>query len=303
MFEEVSLYRLKVFREVVTTKSFRAAAERLHISQPAVSAHIRSLENETKTTLLERGRVCKVTEAGRFLYEYANDTLQKAGEVTRIIEELRNGNMGHIAMGASGTLARHLLPDIYSDFKRENPLVEMTLRIGTKNQVCQMAVDWEIDFGFVIGKTALPGLSAKTVVREEMVVVTGANHPLAARDLITPEELSAYPFVIALKKSSHYRMIDNILNANKITIQHILMELEDAESIKRVISNGLGVAVLLKSCILDELRQGKLKSIPVTSGPIYVDLQLISRPDKSLSPIQKRFLKFFDTRIKQVLSN
>ena len=209
--------------------------------------------------------------------------------------------MGRIAMGSSGTLGRHLLPDIFSSFKKENPLVEMVLHIGTVHRICKMTVDGQIDFGFVIGKNDLPGLSDKTVAKEELVIVARANHSLSSKELVTPEELSDYPFVTALKESSHYQMLDKILRANKIAVRNIVVELEDAESIKQVVRSGLGVAVLLKACVIEELKQGTLKIIKSTRGPMHIDLQLISRPDKSVSPIQIKFLNFFYKRLNDIL--
>ena len=298
--EEITMYRLKVFKEVADSQSFRGAADNLNISQPAVSAHIRTLETILDAVLLDRGRTSTLTAAGKIVYDYAVVTLQQTGELVRNVRDLQNASKGRITLGATSTLGRYIMPRVYSSFKKENPYIEMILRVGTTKQIYQMTLNREIDFGFVIGKSVLPGLSAKNIITDELMIVAGVDHPLAAKTAVTAEEISACPFVTALQQSYHHRMVTELLTAHGITINECFMELEDAESIKRVVSGGAGVAALLRLCMIDELQSGRLKKIALANGPIFSNLSLLSRQDKPLTALQKKFLEFFRMTVSQI---
>lgn len=300
MFEDITIHRLKVFCAVVETQNFSIAAENLNISQPAVSAHIRALENETKILLLERGRVSKPTEAGQVFYNFAKNTLRQTDEISQIFQELRQGNIGRINMGATTTMARHIMPFVFSKFKQENPGVELMLRGGNPKQICQMTLDREIDFGFVVGNDFTSGLIAKTIIKDQVVIVVPPNHPLANRVTVKASILSQYPFVFMANDFNQQNIIEGLLNLHGVKIQEKLMELGDAEVIKRVLKNGIGVSALLGQCVVEELQTGQLKRVNLESGPIYVDLLLVWRPDKYLTPLQNKFKEFFELTVKKI---
>ena len=300
MFEEITLYRLKVFCEVVESQNFSLAAENLNVSQPAVSAHIRALEKETKITLLERGRVSRLTEAGQIVYNFARSTRQQTDEISQIIQELLHGNIGRINMGATSTMARYIMPTVLSKFKKENPGVELLLRGGNPKQICQMTLDREVDFGFVAGDDFTVGLIAKTIIKDELAIVVPPNHPLANKVTVKASKLSQYPFVLMANDFDHYNMIENLLNIHGVKIKEKLMELGDAEIIKEVLKSGMGVSALLGQCVVKELQAGQLKKVNLESGPIYQDLLLVWRPDKYLTPLQNKFKEFFEDTVRKI---
>lgn len=297
MFEEITLHRLRVFCEVAHTQSFRVAAENLNITQPTVSAHIRGLENETQIVLFDRGRVSRLTEAGKAFYNFARNTLVQADKTVSIMKEIRQGNIGRITVGANYSLALHLISGMYSKFKNENPGVELILRTGNPKKVCEMALNEEIDFGLIVGDTTLNGLMSKIVANDEIVIVVGPGHPLADRDLVTLTELSTYPFVLMASEFGAHNVIESKLNSHGIHINEKLMELEEPESIKRVIRNGSGVAALLALSVSEELQTDKLRKVKLDIGPIMVNLRTVWYSEKYVTPLHTKFLKFFDTNM------
>lgn len=296
MLEDITMYRLKVFYEVVNARSFSVAAENLDISQPAVSAHIRALENQTQVTLLQRGRTITLTEAGTFFYEYTNKTLKNNEEITQIIRKLRQGSTGRIALGTNATLARYVMPVALSDFKKNNPNIELLLSVGNNKHVFEMVVNREVDFGLILGKTVPSELMARTVLKTEMCIVVGANHPLANEVSVSTIELSKYPFIIL--SSYHQKIIETSLEFQGVTISDRLMVIEDAEGIKQILTFGVGVAALTKISISEELKSGSLKKVNLAGGHPFIDLRIVSRPDKPLTLIHKKFLRFLEKFIK-----
>ena len=176
----------------------------------------------------------------------------------------------------------------------------MLLSSGNPKQICQLTLDREIDFGFIVGNNIIAGLKAKPMVKDKLVIVAGPNHPLAKKSIVSAEELFNHPFVFMANEFDHHNILEDLLNSHGITVKERLMELGDAESIKRVLKSGMGVSALLGQCVVEEFKTGKLKKINLKSGPIYVDLLLLLRPDKYLTPLHKKFLKFFETTVKQM---
>lgn len=303
MFKDVSFSRLRVFCEVVDSQGFRTASEHLDMSQPAISAHIRALEKDLQTQLLERGRFTKVTDAGAILYDYAKQTLQKSEEISREIAELRQANVGRIAVASGVTIARHTMPQVFSVFKRENPRIEMILRIGNQKQICEMTLSREVDFGFTVGKFPFAGLVSKTVAKEEVVFVVGPRHPLAKRETVNPAELSNYQFIVPAPNVTYTTIVQQALDFYNVTVKDTLMIIEDTECMKRIVSTGLGISVLLKTGVIDEIRAGKLVMLNLTAEPFYDDIRIVTRADKHFSPIQNKFIKFCSQTIQSQLAN
>ena len=226
--------------------------------------------------------------------------MRQTDEISHIVQEIRHGNIGRITLGANGTLARYIIPQIYSKFKQDYPGVELILHIGNSRQIFQKTLDREVDFGFAIGDTIPPGLKAKTLIRDEMIIVVGQKHPLANEKKITSQDLSKHPFIIPMDEEKDLNVMENLLNLNGIVINKRMMEIDDTESIKRVLMCGIGVGALLGQCVSEELQTGKLIKVNLSNGPFIIDLHFLSRQDKYPSPMHKKFIKFFETQIKQI---
>lgn len=290
MFNEVSFNRLRVFCTVVECKGFRAASDHLNVSQPSISAHIKALEDECKIILIERSRLIRVTEAGMLLYNFAKKILNEVEQITCDISELRNANKGRIAVAGCVTMIRNVMPAIFGRFKQDNPGVELILKFGKPREVFQMIINREIDFGFVVGEVPTGELSAKKLMKDEVVLVANPRHPLVLKGMVKSSELSDYPFV--LSSATHTLVFQKMLLSHGINVRQTLMVVEDADSIKNVVANSQGLAVKLKSGVIEELRLGKLAKINLASGPIFDDISLVQHSERCLSPIQKKFLKF-----------
>ena len=138
----------------------------------------------------------------------------------------------------------------------------------------------------------MPELISQIIAKDEVILIAAPNHPLARKKTVTPEELSDYPFVLPSPQSAQSRVVKHVLASHGISVKQTLMIVEDAESIKRVVCNSMGLAVQIKTGVIDELRNGKLARINLTCAPFYDEIRLLQRSDKYLSPIQKNFIKF-----------
>jgi DNA-binding transcriptional LysR family regulator len=284
---------------VVESQGFRAASEHLNMSQPAISAHIQALEKQLQTVLLERGRLTKVTDAGAIFYKFAKETLERAARVSHEIEELRSAKSGRIAVASGVTVGRYILPQIFSEFKRENPDVDMLLRIGIQQKIREMVLNREIDIGFIVDNASFKEFVSTTITRIELVFVVGPHHPLASRETVFPEELSDFPFILPANHLEA-QTIQKIFENENITVKSTLLTSEDPETNKKFVKESNGISVMLITSAYDDLVEGKLKKLRLTFEPYFVKLRLISHPEKHFSPIQRKFIKYCTAKIPQL---
>ena len=182
-------FRLKVFRSICEHLSFRRASEELHLSQPAVTQQIKTLEDELGTRLLDRtgGRVV-LTPAGRLLK-------QRAGEIAELValtqEELASLNGQHSGMlraGASTSIAQYVLPRMLGSFKREHPLVKLQVRSGNTEQVVEWLIEGKIAIGLIEGPALRKDVRTEPFMEDELVLLYPANRPWKNRKELTVED-------------------------------------------------------------------------------------------------------------------
>lgn len=294
MFENLSISRLQVFCEVAQTKSFRAAAENLKISQPAVSQNISGLEKETRLVLFERGRVNNLTEDGQLLYSYAKRIVELTREAAHNVQELSDGNMGKIRFGANSSLVGGLITSLSKGFLAGNPKAELVLVTGMPYQICEMALGHEISLGIIVGKAKHPDLTSVTIARDEIVIVVGANHPLAEKSTITRHELSQQSFVYNGNPPPYIHSVLSVLAQNGISMTERFMQIDTMESVRKMLKSGIGVSTLPRGFVAEDLRDGLLHEIALESGPLYVDISRIVRKNKFLSPLSRKFIQYID---------
>ena len=132
-------FRLKVFRTVAAESSFRRAAERLHLSQPAVSQQIHALEEELSTTLFDRGKGrVRLTDAGAVLLRYARKGAQLAEEARTALERMRGQTAGKLRIGASMTVTQYILPRMLGAFLEQHPQIELSVASGNTEHIVAM---------------------------------------------------------------------------------------------------------------------------------------------------------------------
>lgn len=291
---DLTLYRLLVLRMVVEEQSFSGTAARLGITQPAVSAHVKALEDQAGLKVLERrpGHGVVPTEAGRILFEYAREVTMNAADIMRVIKEFRTAAVGTVVIGASGTLGKHVLPPLMADFKRHHPGVHMVLRTGTKDVVVNHVARGEVDFGLVLTMGETPGMDSLHLANEEVVLVVAPEHPLATKPAVEAADLAAVGFLSGIRHSAHQQMIETRLAELGIHIQQVLMELEDADALKAVAKSGLGVGALLHCSVANELAAGTLVRLPFAAPPTWIEVRMLQRPRKRFSPATQQFVAF-----------
>jgi DNA-binding transcriptional LysR family regulator len=239
-------FRLTVFRIVAERQSFTSAAEMLHVSQPAVTAHVKALEEGLGVRLFERTSTgARLTAAGERLHSYARQVHQLTQEAMREIGSVNGETRGSLRVGASTTIAQYLLPRLLAGFLEGHPRIELSVLGGNTAQIVAQVQARKIDLGLIEGPPGTSEVRLESFVEDEIVVIVAEEHPFAARlgSAPTVADLAAEPLLLRESGSGTRRVVEDALRKAGIALRglRIVMELDSTEAIKSGVEAGLGV--------------------------------------------------------------
>jgi DNA-binding transcriptional LysR family regulator len=261
--------QLEMFRAVVDAGSFTGAAQRLHVSQSAISRQLKLLEEELGTLLLHRtGRGVAVTPEGMILLATANRIWRDMQEVVAHIADTKKLQSGQISIGGGMTVCLHILPKLLKKFRGLYKNIDLRVLTGTADQLLQALRAHELDLLLLTLPIAGDDLEVQPVLREEMVVVTAKNHALTRARTIEPRTLARYPMVLFESGSNTRKAIDAFFLTQQLPV-NVVMETENVEIIKAMVANGLGVTVLPYGAMARELRTGRFAWARVRGARLY----------------------------------
>ncbi|MBO1580236.1 LysR family transcriptional regulator [Bacillus sp. XF8] len=254
---------LKIFVTVVEQKHFSRAAELLNLSQPGVSMHIRNLENEFGTTLIQRSpKHVQVTEAGNILYIHAKQMLSLYEEAKQEINELHNVVTGTLRIGASFTIGEYLLPKILARYANENPHVEVHTFISNTEEVLQSIRSNQIDIGLVEGQVVYTDIDVETFMEDEMKLVVPPKHPLLSVCTINEDSLQNQVWVLRETGSGTRAYSDRFIHHHHLKMKRFFT-FSSIQSVKEAVAAGLGIAILSDWTVRKELQAGEIFHIKV----------------------------------------
>ncbi len=307
----MDFHQLKVFVEVVRQRSFSRAAESIFLSQPTVSAHIKALEGEIGAPLLDRSqRELALTEAGKILFRYAQQLLGCKEEALASIQEKYHIIKGHLEIAASSVPGTYYLPGVLSSFSKIYPDVTFSVFMRDTRQVIESVRDFTYDLGMVGETGHLEDLSQCRLVEDELIMVTPPDvklqkiqtqcsgptkvpkqYELPLTDLISCIHL---PFILREPGSATRLVFEKALKKAKGNQSRlkIIAYLEGQEAIKEAVKAGLGVTVISRKAVEDELRAGVLKGYHLHDLSLDRSFHLIFRKKRILSPLSKAFFEF-----------
>jgi DNA-binding transcriptional LysR family regulator len=294
----ITLYRLRIFCEVVDQRSFTVAAEQLHLTQPAVSLQIRALERAINAELLyQDGHRTLLTQAGETFYQYARDVLQQAGEMQARLQDLTTGLAGCLNVGATRTPGTYLLPAILNLFVRANERASVNVYVEPTQTICARALRGELDLGLVQMVKIPDGLVSRPLRRERLVIVASPRHPLACAADVRLQSLADMPFACAPLGTATRTVVDESFRVHGLERPHVVVQFTHPESIKRVVQGGDLLAVLCEASVKQELDFGVLRVVQAIDFEAWQEFGLVYRPRKHFSPLLKEFATLLQTEL------
>jgi DNA-binding transcriptional LysR family regulator len=273
---------LNTFLEVARQKSFSRAGEKLHVTQPSISAQIRSLETYLGHRLLDRGgSKVMLTAAGKAFQPFAEQSLMQLKNVRSTLEDMERTPRGTLTISANDSTALYVLPLLISKFKKRYPRVALNIVRAERSKTLALVLDREVEFGIVSLPVKDPRLHIEIVHEDKLVLVVPTGHPLTALESVTLSDAAMHGFLVP-KEGRRRELIDHLFVQNK-TARRITMELDSSELLKRLIIAGLGISFLPRINVIDELNQGLVHAIEVEGVNIPRNLGIISRHDVPLT--------------------
>ncbi len=287
--------KLEVFCKVVELKSFTRAAEAVLLSQPTVSEHIRNLEQELNQKLLDRlGQEVVPTSVGNLLYEYACKILQTHREAVEAIEKYSGRLIGKIAIGCGTIPGTYVLPELINQFRQAHPAIKTTLRINSSRIIAEQVLTEKLGLGVVGAKWNDSGLQWEKIFIDELILAAHPDHPWTHKKSINLGDIFSEPFILREQDSGTRRVIAQFLKANgfKETDLQEIAEIGSTAAIKESIKLGLGVSILSRRAIMDNITFGTIATIPVKGFHLQRPFYLVKRKNKALPPVAAAFYDY-----------
>lgn len=259
-------FRLQVFNTVAKRLNFTRAAEELFITQPAVTKHIHEIENHFKIKLFDRnGSTIKLTPGGETLLQFTEQIFDIYRNLEFEMNALNHQHTGILRIGASTTVAQYVLPLVLAAFHKKFKDIKVTLTINNTEKIEQALQNKNIDLGIIEGHSKNTLLKYTEFVKDELVLVANANHLLAKKRFIKPEELLKAPLLLREPGSGTLEVIAHALKPLGIKISQLQneMQLGSTESMKLYLLNSNALAFLSVHAILNELKNKECAIIDV----------------------------------------
>lgn len=288
---DMNLQQLLTFVRVAETQNFTRAAELLHMTQPAVTQQIRALEDEFGQALFDRiGRSVHLTQAGEVLLDYAQRIADLFNECRTAMQDLQQVGRGRLRIGAGLTLSVFVLPALLSAYRQEYPGIDVTVTTGSTKEMINRLLSNEVDLAMVTGPAPHPNLVITKLYEDEMVLVVNRHHPFCERGEVSPEELRGESFIQFEQGSGYRSFLEDFFRRVGIA-PRIRMDLDSIEAMKRMAEVGLGVTIVPRMSLRDEIAQGTLVPIKMKGVPPLVRPTTVAfRRDKYLSASMRAFL-------------
>ena len=272
----VTIRRLQVFLAVIDNKGFSAAAAALGISQPSVSVHVRTLEEQVGSPLFLRksGSAPSLTEEGLRFCEYARDALERADEIESDIREHLQRRRSRIRCAAQRSVAYSLLPRTVTKFSELYPEIELVTHTGGFAEISKLFIDRAVDLVLVLCNGEVTGLNTELIGRCRLVFVASPKHPLASQNAISPEALEAYPFVFPRRDSYFGRTMEQLLRQAGLRNLRIAAQMHESGLVRELVLAGAGVSCTLRRGIAKDIAAGHIAELDVDIPPMFLELRL-----------------------------
>jgi DNA-binding transcriptional LysR family regulator len=293
----MEIRQLRYFLSVVREGSVSAAARTHFVTQPAVSLQLRRLEEEVGETLFDRrSRRMIPTEMGRILTGHAEEVLRSLDALEGAVAGVRGLESGRLRMGNIDAASIYVLPEVYREFHERYPGVTMEIVVGDTRQLLDALARGDVE----LATTKLPiddgSLMANEIYREHFVAVAGVDHPLCNKARISARELTESGIITYPAGSTTRRLIESAFRARGHDLRP-RMEISSPEAMKRLAQAGLGVTILPRPVVAEELEQGSL--VELTAGlHIERSIGMVHRGADTLSPAARVFLEMVENRFK-----
>jgi DNA-binding transcriptional LysR family regulator len=294
----MDLRQLEIFVKVAEFKSFSKAAEALFLTQPTVSEHIRTLEQELGVRLLDRlGRGAETTAAGRLLLSHATRMLQLQREALQAMDSFQGRLAGELLVAASTIPGEYVLPPLIGRFKEKFPDIAITLLIGDSRAVVDWVAEGRAEVAVVGACLPHRGIEYRELMPDELVLVVPVGHPWHGKKEVGIEDLRAEPLLLRERGSGTRAALESALAQAGLDLSgfRIVGEMGSTQAIKQAVKAGVGVSIVSRRAVEEECRSGLIWCLKLRDLKVTRAFHVATHRDRSRSPLAEAFRTFVES--------
>jgi len=276
----MELRQLRTFVAVAELRHFARAASLCNLSQPAVSHQIALLEEEVGATLLNRAaRRVSLTVAGEVFLEEARRILGAVDRAHERMQEVARGAVGRIRLGATATPGLYLLPPLLAQYRGEHESYDLRFEIGPIHTIAERVARNDLDMAIVAGLLPSGELQARSLSPDELVIIAAPNSPLMRTRTVKPNHLAAETWIVREEGSDTRRQTATWWHRHRLAPNRT-MTFDNPEAVKRAVMASLGVAMVSRLTVADDLASRRLAVVPVKNGLPTREFLVVDHPQK-----------------------
>jgi DNA-binding transcriptional LysR family regulator len=294
-----TLHQLRIYLKVTETLSITKTAEKLNLTQPAISIQLKNFQDQFDYPLIEIiNKKIQVTGLGKEIAIAAESIINEIDNINYKSQNYKNKLAGHLKIAIVST-GKYIMPYFLSDYLKQNSGVDLTMDVTNYSKVMSSLMQYEIDFALISHDPENMKFENFDLIKNELFLVgNSANTKTSKGD----KPLTDTTFIFREEGSRTRLVMENFISKNKIKIKKKI-ELTSNEAVKQAVIAGLGVSIMPLIGIRNEIESGELKIIPIKGLPIETTWRLIWLKEKKLSPIAESYLKYLEKEKDSIINH
>lgn len=294
-----TLHQLKIFKQLALSMNYTEAANKLHLTQPAVSIQIKQLENNLNLPLLEKiGKKIFLTPAGQELNRFCIDLFERVDRMNMALSAMRGGLEGDFRLTVV-TSANYFTPHLLGAFLKLYPKVSLHFEVVNRSQIIQRLKDNDDDLVIMGLVPESMSLTCHPFVDNPIVIIANPSHPLAQQKNIALTDLQAHDFIFREAGSGTRKALESFLQSYDVRLSSCMV-MGNTETIKQAVMAGLGISAVSRHSVTLELATKCLVELDVQHFPLLRSWYVVHHKTKQLSPIASAFIDFILNQQDQV---
>ncbi len=290
--DNMDIHHLRIFVSVFKNKSFSKASEELCLTQPTVSDHVKTLEEELTCRLFDRmGRTIIPTKEADALYPYAVEIIDKADRLREVVGQVKKEVSGELVVGASTIPGTYLMPSLIAAFRKVHPATSFRIIVSDSRDVVEKLLRHELLMGVVGARLSNHQIEYTAFMHDELIAV--ASPLLVKEDVMSLRDLVRIPMIMREEGSGTRREVEKILEHKGVPPEGIKIAgiFGSTDAVKQAVKAGLGISIVSRFSVADELRHKVLKEIKMSDVHMKRSFYIITHKKRTLPPAYRMFFE------------
>ena len=296
--------KLFTLLKVYETGNYTRAAEKLSLTQPAVSQHIKQIERELGTVVFDRsGGKIRPTPEGTLVIQYAERVVSLYENLQRALEDKRK-SIDRLRVGITHTSESNIVTEVLAQYAEQFDNMKITIQTDTISNLYEMLKTYKIDIAIVEGAVADPSINSVMLDTDSLVLCVSNEHPLAKRSLVTIEELKKEKMILRLPSSGTRNLFAAHLESRNMSLDdfNVTLEVDNIATIKDLIRRNYGVSILARSACMDELKKGKITVLPIENLSMIREVNILYHHSFKHAEILQDIVRIYNETAKSMRS-